>query len=72
MSQKPGDKKGADKKPADKSKTKDSIYKKYEIKEGKLERKRPFCNRCGRGYFMADHGDRYTCGNCGFTMFKSK
>jgi small subunit ribosomal protein S27Ae len=47
-----------------------SIYKKYEIKDGKIERKRPFCNRCGRGYFMADHGNRYTCGNCGFTMFK--
>jgi small subunit ribosomal protein S27Ae len=42
------------------------------INEGKLERKRPFCNRCGRGYFMADHGDRYTCGYCGFTMFKQK
>ncbi|MGD2200413.1 MAG: 30S ribosomal protein S27ae [Candidatus Bathyarchaeota archaeon] len=44
----------------------------YEIEEGKVERKRPFCNRCGRGYFMADHGDRYSCGHCGFTIFKSK
>ncbi|MGD2142662.1 MAG: 30S ribosomal protein S27ae [Candidatus Bathyarchaeota archaeon] len=44
----------------------------YEINEGKVKRKRPFCNRCGRGYFMADHGDRYTCGHCGFTIFKSK
>jgi small subunit ribosomal protein S27Ae len=35
-------------------------------------RKRPFCNRCGRGYFMADHGDRYTCGNCSYTIFKPK
>lgn len=50
----------------------DTISKHYEIKDGKLERKRPFCNRCGRGYFMADHGDRYTCGNCGYTMFKPK
>ena len=50
----------------------DSIHKKYQIKDGKLERVRPFCNRCGRGYFMADHGDRYTCGHCGFTTFKSK
>jgi small subunit ribosomal protein S27Ae len=74
MSQTPPNKKPADKKPAEKKPTKgaDSIYKKYEIKDGKLERKRPFCNRCGRGYFMADHGDRYTCGNCGFTMFKSR
>ena len=47
------------------------IHEKYEIKDGKLERKRPFCNRCGRGYFMADHGNRHTCGHCGFTIFKS-
>jgi ubiquitin-small subunit ribosomal protein S27Ae len=76
MAQAPPAKKPADKKPAaaekKPAKAKDSIYRKYEIKDGKLERKRPFCNRCGRGYFMADHGDRYTCGNCGFTMFKSK
>jgi len=48
------------------------IHELYEINEGKLERKRPFCNRCGRGYFMADHGNRFTCGYCGFTMFKQK
>jgi small subunit ribosomal protein S27Ae len=50
----------------------DIVSKHYEIKDGKLERKRPFCNRCGRGYFMADHGDRYTCGNCGYTIFKKE
>jgi small subunit ribosomal protein S27Ae len=75
MAQASGRKQAAgDKKPVsgNKNKSKDSIYRKYEIKDGKLERKRPFCNRCGRGYFMADHGDRYTCGNCGFTMFKTK
>lgn len=44
----------------------------YVIKDGKLERKLPFCNRCGKGYFMADHGDRLTCGHCGFTVFKSE
>jgi len=55
-----------------KAKLADSVSKKYEIKDGKLNRKRPFCNRCGRGYFMADHGNRFTCGNCGFTIFKSK
>jgi len=59
---------------SEKKKTKlaDSVSKKYDIKDGKLERKRPFCNRCGRGYFMADHGNRYTCGNCGFTIYKTK
>ena len=52
--------------------TSKKIHEHYEMKDGKLERKRPFCNRCGRGYFMADHGDRYTCGHCGLTMFKSQ
>jgi len=39
-------------------------------KDGKLERKRRFCPRCGDGTFMAEHSDRYTCGSCGFTDFK--
>jgi len=57
---------------AGKSKTIEGIAKDYVIKDGKLERIRPFCNRCGRGYFMADHGNRLTCGKCGFTIFKGK
>lgn len=47
-------------------------YTYYETKDGRLKRRLPFCNRCGRGYFMADHGDRYSCGRCGFTIFKSR
>jgi len=46
------------------------IYMHYEIEDGKLKRTLPFCERCGPGYFMADHGDRYTCGHCGFTRYK--
>jgi len=42
----------------------------YRIEEGGLKRLLPFCERCGPGYFMADHGDRYTCGHCGFTRYK--
>ncbi|NIP67113.1 30S ribosomal protein S27ae [Candidatus Bathyarchaeota archaeon] len=45
-----------------------SVY--YQIEEEDLKRLRPFCDRCGPGYFMADHGDRYTCGHCGFTRYK--
>ncbi|KON31135.1 30S ribosomal protein S27 [miscellaneous Crenarchaeota group-15 archaeon DG-45] len=48
------------------------IYRQYIIKDGELDRRLPFCNRCGRGYFMADHGDRYSCGRCGFTIFKKE
>mgnify|MGYP000188551228 FL=1 len=42
----------------------------YIIKEDRVERRLPFCERCGPGYFMADHGDRYACGQCGFTRYK--
>ena len=48
------------------------VYTYYKIEEGKLVRTKPFCERCGPGYFMADHGDRYTCGHCGFTRYKPK
>ena len=37
----------------------------YEIVDGKLVRKQPFCPRCGKGVFMADHGDFWSCGKCG-------
>ena len=55
-----------------KKKGKRPIYTHYEIKDGKLRRIHPFCDRCGAGYFMADHGDRWACGNCGFTRYKTK
>ena len=42
----------------------------YMIHESKVERLLPICERCGLGYFMADHGDRYSCGHCGFTRYK--
>ncbi|MEL9999574.1 MAG: 30S ribosomal protein S27ae [Thermoplasmata archaeon] len=44
----------------------------YEIKEGKLIRKRKSCPKCGAGVFLAEHEDRYTCGKCGYTEFKKK
>ena len=42
----------------------------YKIEKEKILRLRPFCERCGPGYFMAKHEDRYTCGHCGFTRYK--
>jgi small subunit ribosomal protein S27Ae len=42
----------------------------YKIEGDKATRLRPTCERCGIGYFMADHHDRYTCGHCGFTRYK--
>lgn len=37
----------------------------YEIVDGKLVRKQPFCPRCGSGVFMADKGEFWSCGKCG-------
>ena len=42
----------------------------YKVEGGKVTRLRPTCERCGSGYFMAKHKDRYTCGHCGFTRYK--
>jgi small subunit ribosomal protein S27Ae len=44
----------------------------YKIEENGLKRLRPSCERCGSGYFMADHGDRFTCGHCGLTRYKQQ
>ncbi len=44
----------------------------YKIEDQVVKRLRPNCERCGPGYFMADHGDRYTCGHCGLTRYKQQ
>lgn len=58
------------KEKAEKKKKEKSVYTLYKIEKDKIVRLRPTCERCGPGYFMADHGDRYTCGHCGFTRYK--
>jgi small subunit ribosomal protein S27Ae len=42
----------------------------YKVEGEKVTRLRPTCERCGTGFFMGDHVDRYTCGHCGFTRYK--
>ncbi|RJS69785.1 30S ribosomal protein S27ae [Candidatus Bathyarchaeota archaeon] len=64
------EKKGKKGKPEKKKKEEKGVYTLYKIEGDKLVRLRPTCDRCGPGYFMADHGDRYTCGHCGFTRYK--
>jgi small subunit ribosomal protein S27Ae len=49
-----------------------SVYKYYNIEGDSVKRTRLECPRCGRGYFMAEHKDRYTCGACKYTKFKTK
>jgi len=56
--------------PEKRKKKEKPVFSLYKIESGKIVRLRPTCERCGPGYFMADHGDRYTCGHCGFTRYK--
>ena len=44
----------------------------YEAKEGKADRKRKWCPKCGVGVFLAEHKNRASCGKCGYTEFKKK
>jgi small subunit ribosomal protein S27Ae len=67
----PKEEKPAEKKKKEKKKRKEKkVYSLYKIEKDKVSRLLPFCERCGQGYFMADHGNRYTCGHCGFTRYK--
>ncbi len=58
------------KKVEKKKKKRKGLFSHYKVEGDSLKRLLPFCERCGIGYFMADHGDRYTCGHCGFTRYK--
>jgi len=42
----------------------------YKMDGDKIERKRKPCPRCGEGIFLAEHGNRLSCGKCGYTEFK--
>jgi small subunit ribosomal protein S27Ae len=48
------------------------VYKLYKVDGSTLSRLRKECPRCGRGYFMALHGNRLTCGHCGYTTYTQK
>ncbi|MCS7110349.1 MAG: 30S ribosomal protein S27ae [Candidatus Caldarchaeum sp.] len=50
--------------------TEQGLWRRYVVQGGKLVRNLVSCPRCGPGFFMADHGNRYTCGKCGYTKFK--
>ena len=46
-----------------------AIYKFYIVQGDKVTRTRRDCPRCGKGTFMAEHKNRFTCGKCVFTEF---
>jgi len=57
-------------KPEKKKKKEKGVFSLFKVENDQIVRLRPTCERCGPGYFMADHGNRYTCGHCGFTRYK--
>jgi small subunit ribosomal protein S27Ae len=62
----------AEKKREKRHKEEKGVRAMYKADGDKVARARPTCERCGPGYFMGDHHDRYTCGHCGFTRYKQK
>jgi small subunit ribosomal protein S27Ae len=42
----------------------------YKIEGNHIERLHRECPKCGPGVFMAEHKDRISCGQCGYTEFK--
>ena len=44
----------------------------YKVEGDKITRLRKSCLKCGSGVFMAEHKDRHTCGNCGYTEYKKQ
>jgi small subunit ribosomal protein S27Ae len=71
MSEKEVEAAAEEKRGKTKKKKEKGVFSFYKIEKEKVVRLRPTCERCGPGYFMADHGDRYTCGHCGFTRYKA-
>ena len=61
------EKKKVEKKP---KKKRPGVFSHYRVEKEGFKRLLPFCERCGPGYFMANHGNRFTCGHCGFTKYK--
>ena len=55
---------------AAKAEAKKSVKKGDAYKDG--QRTKPVCPKCGPGVFMATHGDRVSCGKCGYTEFTKK
>lgn len=44
----------------------------YKMEGDKLVRTHRSCPKCGPSYFLANHYDRWSCGKCGYTVFKRK
>ena len=43
----------------------------YEVSGDALTRTHKSCPKCGPGIFLAEHGDRRSCGKCGYSESKT-
>jgi len=43
----------------------------YTVKGEELSRTHKSCPKCGPGVFLAEHGDRRSCGRCGYSESKT-
>lgn len=43
----------------------------FKVENEKIIRLRRHCPKCGDGVFLADHKERFSCGKCGYTEFKT-
>ena len=46
-------------------------YQFFKVEGDKINRIRRHCPKCGPSVFIAEHKDRFSCGKCGYTEFKS-
>lgn len=44
----------------------------YKVAGDALSRTKKMCPRCGAGNFLAEHADRFHCGRCKYTLFKTR
>ena len=42
----------------------------YQLSGDNIKSKKSVCPRCGNGVFLAEHANRSSCGQCGYTEFK--
>jgi len=43
----------------------------FKVEGNRVNRIRKHCPKCGPGVFLAEHKNRFSCGKCGYTEFKS-
>ncbi len=46
-------------------------YQFFKVEGDKINRIRRHCPKCGPSIFLAEHKDRFSCGKCGYTEYKS-